>query len=251
MRTFPGRGWSRESAPARRPAARSRCRWIDGRIVEPLRLQKDLVAFAVGEADDLVLDRGAIARAAAGDRAGIDRRSMRVGAHDPWVPGSVWVMWQAIWRVGRAPRSAPRTAPAARRRSGLQAPSRSSSVEPRRRAGLQPAEREPARSRLAPARPRRVADPAGGVRISSRCITPRGRCRWPARPAPSSASSGRRRARAAATAPFTERIAARFPFDHRQVRRWRFDPRAHGRAGRAPGRPGREGNPGPRAPFAG
>ena len=37
---------------------------IDRGIVEPFRLQEDLVPVAVAEADDLVLDRGAIARPA-------------------------------------------------------------------------------------------------------------------------------------------------------------------------------------------
>ena len=36
---------------------------IDRRVVEPFRLQEDLVPVAVAEPDDLVLDRGAVARA--------------------------------------------------------------------------------------------------------------------------------------------------------------------------------------------
>ena len=50
---------------------------IDGRIVDALRLEEDLMALPIGEADHLVFDRGAIARAAAGDRAGIDRGAVR------------------------------------------------------------------------------------------------------------------------------------------------------------------------------
>ena len=55
---------------------------IDGRIVDALGFEKDLMAVAVGEADDLVLDRRTIARAAAGDRAGIDGGAMRIRPHD-------------------------------------------------------------------------------------------------------------------------------------------------------------------------
>jgi hypothetical protein len=52
---------------------------IDRRIVQPLGLQEDLMAVALAEADDLVLDRGAIARAAALDLPGIHRRTMHIG----------------------------------------------------------------------------------------------------------------------------------------------------------------------------
>ena len=55
---------------------------IDRVIVEPFRLQENLVAVALAEADDLVLDRRAIARAAARDLAGIHRRTMHIGADD-------------------------------------------------------------------------------------------------------------------------------------------------------------------------
>ena len=53
---------------------------IDRVVVEPFRLEVDLMARFVGEADDLVLDRRAIARPGAADLAGIDRRAMQVGA---------------------------------------------------------------------------------------------------------------------------------------------------------------------------
>ena len=46
---------------------------VDRGIVEPLGLEKDLVTVALAEADDLVLDRGAVARSAARDLAGIHR----------------------------------------------------------------------------------------------------------------------------------------------------------------------------------
>ena len=52
---------------------------IDGRILEPFRLQEDLMAVAVAEADDFVLDRRAIARTAALDLAGIHRRAVHIG----------------------------------------------------------------------------------------------------------------------------------------------------------------------------
>src|SRR5206468_9672307 len=48
---------------------------IDRGVVEPLRLQEYLVAVAIAEADDLVLDRGTIARATALDLTGIHRRA--------------------------------------------------------------------------------------------------------------------------------------------------------------------------------
>ena len=51
---------------------------IDRLVVEPLGLQEDLMPRLVGEADDLVLDRGAIARAPALDLAGIHRRAMQI-----------------------------------------------------------------------------------------------------------------------------------------------------------------------------
>ena len=57
------------------------------------------MAFAVGEADDLVLDGGAIARPGAGDLAGIHRRAVQIGADDAWVARVVRVMRQAIWGV--------------------------------------------------------------------------------------------------------------------------------------------------------
>ena len=55
---------------------------IDGRIVEPLRLEEDLMAVAVGEAVDLVLDRGAVTRPDAFDLAGEERRAVEAGADD-------------------------------------------------------------------------------------------------------------------------------------------------------------------------
>src|SRR5690606_27144761 len=56
---------------------------IDGGIFEPLRLEEDLVAIAVGEADDLVLDRGAVTRSPAADPAGVHGRAVDVVGDDP------------------------------------------------------------------------------------------------------------------------------------------------------------------------
>jgi len=59
-----------------------RCRdavGIDRMIVEPLGLQKDLMALPVRKAHHLILDRGAVTRPAALDLAGIHRRTMHIG----------------------------------------------------------------------------------------------------------------------------------------------------------------------------
>src|ERR1700728_1514368 len=64
---------------------RQRCRdavRIDGGIVEALRLQKNLMPVALAEANDLVLDRRTIARAATLDLAGIHRRTVHVLTDD-------------------------------------------------------------------------------------------------------------------------------------------------------------------------
>src|ERR1700691_6144937 len=53
---------------------------IDRAVVEAFRLQEDLVAIAVAEADDLVLDRWTIAWTAALDLPGIHRRPVDIGA---------------------------------------------------------------------------------------------------------------------------------------------------------------------------
>src|SRR5258706_9639156 len=47
---------------------------------ETLRLDEDLVAWLVGEADDLVLDRRAVAGAGRLDLAGVHRRTVKVRA---------------------------------------------------------------------------------------------------------------------------------------------------------------------------
>ena len=55
---------------------------IDGRIVQPLGLEEDLVAVAIGEAMDLVLDRRAVTRPDAADFPGEKRRAVEIGADD-------------------------------------------------------------------------------------------------------------------------------------------------------------------------
>ena len=55
---------------------------IDGVVVEAFGLEKDLVAAALLEAHDLVLDRGTVARADALDGAGVHRRAGEVALDD-------------------------------------------------------------------------------------------------------------------------------------------------------------------------
>jgi hypothetical protein len=52
--------------------------WIDRVVIEAFGLEEDLVGRAVGEADDLVLDRGAIARADALDAPEYMARASRL-----------------------------------------------------------------------------------------------------------------------------------------------------------------------------
>src|SRR5262249_41286584 len=56
---------------------------VDGAVIEPLRLEKNLVPITLAKADDLVLDRGAIARPFAANLPGIHRRAVNVVADDP------------------------------------------------------------------------------------------------------------------------------------------------------------------------
>jgi hypothetical protein len=66
--------------------------WIDGRIVEPLRLEEDLVAVALAEADDLILDRGAVARAAARNLPEYIGERWTLARMTSWVAALVRVM---------------------------------------------------------------------------------------------------------------------------------------------------------------
>ena len=52
---------------------------IDGVVVQAFGLEENLMAFAVAELDDLVLDRRAVARPDAFDRAGIHGRAAEIG----------------------------------------------------------------------------------------------------------------------------------------------------------------------------
>src|ERR1041385_8541424 len=56
------------------------------RRVEPLGLEKDLVPLRMGEAEDLVLYRGAVARSPPADRATVHRRFLEVRRNDPGQP---------------------------------------------------------------------------------------------------------------------------------------------------------------------
>ena len=122
-------------------------------VVEPFRLEKDLVPLALGEPDDLVLDRGAIARPNPGDVPGVKRRTGEIGA-DNVVRPRVGFGDMADDLRSRDPTSQEREGQG-RIVAGLHlqpGPVDGAAVEPRRRAGLQPAQRKPA----AAERPRAV-----------------------------------------------------------------------------------------------
>ena len=164
------------SAAARPRAARSRCRWDRRWCRRALPARGKSGAVALAEAHDLVLDRRAIARAAALDLA---RNTSATGARlvaDERV-GRRRRAGDAAGICGcrRSARSGTRTARAARRRAASPAPpSRWSAVEPRRRPGLEPAERKPRRSQgRATARSRRLPDAAGRDLCSPIWIRPR------------------------------------------------------------------------------
>ena len=55
---------------------------INGVIVEAFRFEKNLMAVALAEFDDLIFDRRTITRARAGDLSRVHRRAMHVGADD-------------------------------------------------------------------------------------------------------------------------------------------------------------------------
>ena len=136
---------------------------IDRVVVEPFRLEEDLVPVALAEAHDLVLDRRAIARAAALDLAGIHRRAMHIGADDrvgrPVGAGDAALDLRVLDALGQRRERLRRIVA----RLHLEArPVDGAAIEPRRRAGLQPAERKAdAFKRLRQPERRRLADPAG------------------------------------------------------------------------------------------
>src|SRR5579875_2205518 len=55
---------------------------IDGRVVEAFGLEEDLMTRAVGETDDLILDRRTIAWARAADPSAINGREREIGADE-------------------------------------------------------------------------------------------------------------------------------------------------------------------------
>ena len=122
------------------------------------------MAVAIAEADDLVLDRGAIARAAALDLAGIHRRAMHIGPDHVMGrrrrPGDPALDLRRRDPVGHDRKRLRRIV------AGLhfdRGPVDGRAIEPRRRAGLQSSERKagPLEGSRKPHR-RRLADPAGG-----------------------------------------------------------------------------------------
>ncbi len=136
---------------------------IDRRVVEALGLEENLVPVALAEAHDLVLDRGAIARAAARDLPGIHRRAVHIRPDD---------VVRRLRGAGDAALDLRRFDARGEHRERLGrlvarlhldgSPVDRGAVEPRRRAGLEPAEREAeALQRERKADRRRLADPAG------------------------------------------------------------------------------------------
>ena len=136
---------------------------IDRGVVEPFRLEENLVPVALAEAHDLVLDRGAIARPPAGDLAGIHRRAMDVGADDPvgrlGGPGDAALDLRVLDPLGQHRERLRRLV------AGLhldRRPVDGGAVDPRRRPGLEPAERKAeALQRQRQSDRRRLPDPAG------------------------------------------------------------------------------------------
>ncbi len=116
---------------------------VNGVIVETLGLEKDLVPVLVGEANDLVLDRGAVSRAAALDLAGIDRRTAQVRPDQsvrlgPGVGDMAVNLGRRnrVRHVGEGDRRIVARLPVKTR------PVNRPSIEPRRRSGFQPAQRK-------------------------------------------------------------------------------------------------------------
>ena len=140
---------------------------IDRVVVEPLGFEKDLVARTLGEAHHLVLDRGAVARPGTLDAPGIDRRAVEIGADrvvDALVrPGDVAVDLRRGDPFGEGREGHRRVV------SGLAFetfPVDGAPVEPGRRAGFEPAEREPGPLQgLGEADRRRIAHPPGRAAV--------------------------------------------------------------------------------------
>src|SRR5205823_2490324 len=136
---------------------------IDGGIVEPFRLEEDLVAVALAEAHDLVLDRRAIARAATRNLPGIHRRAVNVVANNTMGrldrAGDAALDLRVFDPLGQGREWLRRLV------AGLQldrTPVDGAAIEPWRRAGLEPAERKAdPLQRAGQAERRRLAHPPG------------------------------------------------------------------------------------------
>ena len=117
-------------------------------MFRPSGSRKIWCACAVGEPDDLVFDRGAVARAGALDLARIHRRAVEVGS-DQVVDGGIGVGDVAVelrlrsTRIGEE-REGDRLGIARLRLQAVEVDR--ASVEPRRRAGLEPQELEAQRA---------------------------------------------------------------------------------------------------------
>ena len=123
---------------------------IDGRVVKAFGLKENLMPVAIGEAMDLVLDRGAITRAHAGNLACEERRAVEIGADD---------LMRARVRAGDRAEELRCDTPRAHRRHRPFAivgrlalkprPVDRPAVKARRRARLQPGEGQPQGAELA------------------------------------------------------------------------------------------------------
>ncbi len=136
---------------------------IDGVIVEPFRLEEDLVAVPLPETDDLVLDRRAIARAPAIDLAGIHRRTMDIRPDDGvgglGGPGDAALDLRVLDPGGQGRERLRRLIARLHIQRG---PVDGPAIETGRRAGLQAAEgKADPLQRLGKPHRRRLPDPAG------------------------------------------------------------------------------------------
>ena len=137
---------------------------IDGVVVEAFRLEEDLMPVALAEPHDLVLDRRAIARTAAGDLARIHRRAMHVRPDDRM--GRVRGAGDAAFdlRIGDlVGQGGERLRRIVRRLHLHRLPVDGLAVEPGRGAGLEASQCDAeAFKRKRQSDCRRFADPAGG-----------------------------------------------------------------------------------------
>ena len=139
---------------------------IDRVVLQPLGLEKDVVARAVGEPHHLVLDRGAVARAGALDAPAIERRAVEIGA-DHRVDGR-----GGVGDVARTLRRRDLLGEGGEGRRRIvavldlePAPVDGAAVEARRRPRLEPAERERSGQAVREADGGRLPDPARRPRL--------------------------------------------------------------------------------------